>query len=75
MTRTEVEAALAAGHLWALMRSGKWWRVRRNGATKLWKTRPNDYRIPVKAGLRAYGYVTPDAMRVGSFKISEEKPQ
>lgn len=32
-------------------------RWRRNGATKLWKTRPNDFRVPVKFGLYAYGYV------------------
>ena len=30
---------------------------RRNGATKLWKTRPTEFRIPVKRGLRDYDYV------------------
>jgi len=28
---------------------------RRNGATQTWKTRPDEYRVPVKYGLRAYG--------------------
>lgn len=31
------------------------WRV--NGKVKFWKTRPWDFRIPVKHGLYAYGYV------------------
>ena len=32
-------------------------RARRNGATKAWKTRPNDFRIPIKHGLYDYGYI------------------
>ena len=35
-------------------------RWRRNGKTKTWKTRPNDFRIPVKHGLYAYGYIDQD---------------
>lgn len=35
---------------------GKRWR--RNGRTKTWKTRPGEFRIPVKHGLRSYGYIT-----------------
>lgn len=31
--------------------------VRRNGATKTWKTRPGEFRIPVKYGLYEYGYI------------------
>lgn len=31
------------------------WRV--NGKVKTFKTRPNDFSIPVKRGLREYGYV------------------
>lgn len=30
--------------------------LRRNGAPKLWKTRPNDIRVPYKYGLYEYGY-------------------
>ena len=30
---------------------------RRNGKTKLWKTRPNDFRVPVKYGLYVYGQI------------------
>jgi hypothetical protein len=28
---------------------------RRNGATQTWRTRPDEYRVPVKYGLRSYG--------------------
>lgn len=31
---------------------------KRNGKTKLWKTRPDHFRIPVKRGLYDFGYVT-----------------
>jgi hypothetical protein len=31
---------------------------RRNGQTKLWKTRPNEFQIPIKRGLREYYYLT-----------------
>jgi len=31
---------------------------RRNGQTKLWKTRPNEFSIPVKRGLHDHGYIT-----------------
>ena len=33
----------------------------RNGTTKTWKTRPGEFRIPVKFGFRGpYGYITQD---------------
>ena len=32
---------------------------RRNGATQTWRTRPDDFRIPVKYGMRSYGSITP----------------
>lgn len=35
---------------------GKVWR--RNGKCKTWKTRPEDFELPVKHGLRNYGYIT-----------------
>tara|TARA_Y100000310_G_C20578648_1_gene761816 strand:- start:387 stop:608 length:222 start_codon:yes stop_codon:yes gene_type:complete len=31
---------------------------RRNGKTKVWKSRPDNYRVPVKHGLYNYTYVT-----------------
>ena len=31
---------------------------RRNGKTQLWKTRPDEFRIPVKYGLYSYASIT-----------------
>jgi hypothetical protein len=59
--RTTVEQALERGFIWALMGNGRYWRLRRNGATKTWKTRPNEFRIPVKAGLKSCGYLDHDS--------------
>ena len=58
MTRIEIEDKLGKGLLWARMSNGNLWRLRRNGVTKLWKTRPNEYSIPVKAGLKLCGRIT-----------------
>lgn len=56
-TREQIEAALDSGSLQTLMNHGKWWSLRRNGKTRTWKTRPDDFHIPVKFGLRGYGIV------------------
>lgn len=32
---------------------------RRNGKTQQWKTRPEDFRLPVKFGLYGYAQITP----------------
>jgi len=34
-------------------------RCRVNGACKTWKTRPDDFRLPVKHGLKHCFYITP----------------
>ena len=34
-------------------------RCRVNGRCKIWKTRPDDFRLPVKYGLRECFYITP----------------
>ena len=52
MTLHEIERALDEGRISALMSNGNWWKVRRNGRTQLWKTRPDEFRIPVKMGFR-----------------------
>ena len=44
-------------------------RWRRNGKTKLWKTRPTHFRIPVKYGLYDYGYIDHD--NADQFKVSD----
>lgn len=33
---------------------------RRNGRTKTWKTRPNDWLVPVKYSLSTYNHITQD---------------
>lgn len=58
ITLQYIENSLYNGELWAHMSHGRYWRLRRNGKTQLWKTRPSDYRIPVKGGLKACGEVT-----------------
>ncbi len=72
-----IEAALKAGNLWAQMSNGRYWRVRRNGKTQTWKTRPGNFRVPIKAGLRSYGEVSHDsevAFENAPFVISETDP-
>jgi hypothetical protein len=32
----------------------------RNGKNKTWKTRPTEFKIPVKRGLKEYGYIDQD---------------
>jgi len=44
------------------------WRV--NGAVKLWKTRPNDIRVPIKRGLREFGYLTENTLC--DFHLAED---
>jgi hypothetical protein len=38
--------------------NGTPYNVRVNGKAKMWKTRPGHFQIPVKRGLREYGYIT-----------------
>jgi hypothetical protein len=57
-TLKQVEQALADGLLWARMGNGNLWRLRRNGANKLWKRDANKYEIPVKAGLKSCARVS-----------------
>ena len=83
ITQAYIENSLYNGELWARMGNGRFWRVRRNGQTKIWKTRPGEYRIPVKAGLRSCGEVThrsgvalfgSDGWHVADFVISVDDP-
>jgi len=54
----DVCKALDAGTLFVAMASGRWWRLRRNGKTRTWKTRPDEWAIPVKYGLKGYTTIT-----------------
>lgn len=46
------------------------WRA--NGAPKTWKTRPLDFRVPIKFGLRRGWYITPGNAR--DFHTEEDCP-
>lgn len=58
ITRANIDAILDSGKLYACMRNGNWWRLRRNGKTQTWKTDATRVRIPVKAGLKSYYAIT-----------------
>lgn len=46
-------------------------RCRVNGKCKTWKTRPDDFSLPVKYGLRDCFYITPE----NAHEWSETEPQ
>lgn len=58
------EQALTLNEFWLEItnprhkRFGQRARFRRNGKTQTWKTRPNDFKVPVKYGLYEFDYVT-----------------
>lgn len=62
MTMQEIERLLDAGGLEVRASNGNYWKLRRNGRTQTWKTRPGEFRIPVKAGLRATGAITHESI-------------
>lgn len=59
MTLKELETALAEGRVEVRAQTPygglEWLKVRRNGRTQTWKTRPGEFRVPVVHGLRTYG--------------------
>lgn len=52
ITHHNIDELLDSGQLEIAMQNGRWWALRRNGATKRWKSDPERVRIPVKAGFR-----------------------
>jgi len=54
INRYNIDQLLDSGKLEVAMKNGRWWQLRRNGATKTWKTDPERIRVPVKMGM--YGY-------------------
>lgn len=82
ITRDNVDALLDAGKLYACMRNGNWWQLRRNGKTRTWKTDASRVYIPVKAGLRVtYAITETDfrsvnltALNAGSFRHVDDVP-
>ena len=67
LSLADVERMLDEGKIYAEMQHGRFWKVRRNGQTAKWKTRPKEWQIPLKAGLRACGYIAWDNYR--SFHV------
>lgn len=52
MTRNELETALDAGTLEVQWGNSRWYSVRRNGATKLWKRDTERFVVPCKTKFR-----------------------
>lgn len=48
-------------------------RWRRNGKTKIWKTRETEFQIPVKHGLRDFAYVT--NWNQNNFHLAKDCPR
>jgi hypothetical protein len=46
--------------------------VRRNGRVILWKTRPDEFRLPIRNGYYNYGYITQDNLK--DFHLPENCP-
>jgi len=63
ITRETVDALLDRGRIEIAMATrgqpnGKWWKIRRNGATKRWKRDASRIYVPYKAGMYVYGQIT-----------------
>ena len=56
LTRENQEGISYFYHITATNSTGRI-RVHRNGKTKTWKTRPQEFKIPVKYGLRQCFYI------------------
>jgi hypothetical protein len=71
--REQLENALDKGVLEACVNrtQDRWWKVRRNGATRTWKRSPERFYIPVKAGLKTYGAIEPGTLHL--FRIRGDK--
>ena len=46
------------------------WRV--NGVVKVWKTRPDEVKVPVKRGLYSYDYLTHNDLDIVSLSSTDE---
>ena len=55
---TKQQAMTAAAFHFNHEPGAKIYRWRRNGATQTWKTRPDEFRAPIKYGIRDYGQLT-----------------
>jgi len=68
VTKETLEAALATKaylhfeHKFLRNADGTRQRARANGAMKTWKRAPENFRLPIKRGLREYGAITEQNM-------------
>lgn len=58
ITRANVDELLDARRIEVRMNHGRWWAIRRNGATRKWKRDPARIYIPFKVGFKGYGTIT-----------------
>lgn len=60
VNRDSAQTGTLFNHVSLLNSDGSPLRARRNGTTKVWKTRPNEFKIPAKYGLKQCFYITQD---------------
>lgn len=72
MTITKQQAETASAFHEDHAPGGKVYRWRRNGKTQTWKTRPGDFRVPIKYGLYSYGQLT--HLEAHRFHTEDECP-
>lgn len=58
LTKDQANHAKSFEHVTEKNKDGTPLRARRNGATKTWKTRPDEFKVPVKHGLYTTFYIT-----------------
>lgn len=66
----EEGCTLTRGPRGGVKTSVRFWRA--NGACKTWKTQPNRFCVPIKRGLKDFGYLTQDNMQ--HFHTESECP-
>jgi len=58
ITKAQAMEARHFEHVTLKNADGSRMRARRTGRTQTWKTRPSEFRIPIKHGLYEYGEIT-----------------
>jgi hypothetical protein len=67
-TATSADLGQTFHHQTAKNADGTPVRARVNGKCKTWKTRPEDFRLPMKHGLRSCFYITPE--NAGQWEVA-----
>lgn len=58
ITRQNIDELLDTHKLYAAIQNGRWYAMRRNGATKRWKRDASRIYVPFKFGFKGYGTIT-----------------